>query len=334
MKTFSVAEAAALAIAALRQAGASAEMAAATAEALVAAEIDGQAGHGLSRVPSYAGQLRSGKADGRAVPAWSQLLPATARVDVGFGLAYPALDLVVERLPALASRFGIAAAGLYKSHHIGQAGRTAERLAEQGVAALVLSNTPPAMALPGGVKPMLGTDPLAFAAPMPGREPLVIDLALSTVARSKIVAAAKTGQPIPPGWATDADGQPTTDAAAALAGALTPVGGAKGAVLAVMVEILCASLAGGNFGWQASSFFEDEGAPPSIGQMIVAFAPAGFTGDGFSAGMRELAAAFAGEESLRLPGDRRLERRLAARNKGIEIGDDLAATLSRLATKV
>ncbi len=281
MHSLSIADATALATAALEQAGASAVMAASTAAALIAAEIDGQAGHGLSRVPSYAGQLRTGKADGKAVPAWSQLLPATARIDVRFGLAYPALDLVVDRLPALAAQFGIAAAGLYNSHHIGQAGRTAERLAEHGVAALVLSNTPPAMALPGGVKPMLGTDPLAFAAPMPGRAPLVIDLALSSVPRSKIVAAAKTGQPIPLGWATDAGGAPTTDASAALAGALTPVGGAKGAVLAVMVEILCASLAGGRFGWQASSFFEDEGAPPAIGQMIVAFAPAGFTGDGF-----------------------------------------------------
>lgn len=330
MTILSIGEAIRLTAATFETAGASPKMAASTAEALIAAEIDGQAGHGLSRLPSYAAQLRTGKVDGQAEPVATRERPATLRIDVGNGLAYPALDLVVETLPGLAREFGIAAAGLYHSHHIGQAGRTAERLAEKGVLALVLSNTPPAMALPGGTKPMLGTDPVAFAAPMPGRDPLVIDLSLSQVPRAKIMAAAKKGEPIPPGWATDSAGNPTTDAGAALTGALTPIGGTKGAVLAVMVEILCASLAGGRFGWQTTSFFEAEGPPPAIGQMIVAFAPAGFTGDGFAAGMRELAAAFAAEEGLRLPGDRRLERRLKARSRGIEIEESLAALLTGL----
>jgi len=331
MTILSVEEATSLAAAAFETAGATPVMAASTATALIAAEIDGQAGHGLSRVPSYAAQLRSGKVDGQAEPVLTSLRPATVRIDVRHGLAYPALDLAVETLPGLATEFGIAAAGLYNSHHIGQAGRTAERLAEQGVIALVMSNTPPAMALPGGVRAMLGTDPVAFAAPMSGRAPLVIDMALSQVPRARIVAAAKAGEPIPAGWAADAQGAPTTDAGAALAGALTPIGGAKGAVLAVMVEILCASLAGGRFGWQTTSFFEAEGAPPATGQMIVAFSAAGFTGDGFAAGMRELAAAFAAEEGLRLPGDSRLERRLKAQSQGIEIDDALAATLTGLA---
>ena len=327
MTILSLDDATLLARAAFEAAGASPAMAASTAAALVAAEIDGQAGHGLSRVPSYAAQLRSGKANGTAEPALTRPKPATLHIDVGHGFAYPALDLVVETLPALAGEFGIAAAGLFKSHHIGQAGRVAERLAAAGVIALVLSNTPPAMALPGGVKPMLGTNPLAFAAPMTGREPLVIDLSLSQVPRARIVAAAKTGQALPAGWASDAQGHPTTDSQAALTGTLAPIGGAKGAVLAVMVEILCAALAGGRFAWQATSFFEAEGAPAAIGQMIVAFAPSGFTGDGFAAGMRELATAFAGEEGLRLPGDSRLERRLRARSRGIEIDDALAATI-------
>jgi (2R)-3-sulfolactate dehydrogenase (NADP+) len=320
-----------LAAAAFEAADASPAMAASTALALVAAEIDGQAGHGLSRVPSYAAQLRSGKADGKAVPAVTRPRPATLRIDVGNGFAYPALDSVVESLPALANEFGVAAAGLFRSHHIGQAGRVAERLAEAGTIALVLSNTPPAMALPGGTKPMLGTNPLAFAAPMTGREPLVIDLSLSQVPRARIVAAAKNGQMLQAGWANDAEGHPTTDARAALAGTLAPIGGAKGAVLAVMVEILCAALAGGRFGWQATSFFEAEGDPAAIGQMIVAFAPPAFTGDGFAAGMRELAAAVVAEEGLRLPGDSRLERRRRARTNGVEIDDALAVLLEEAA---
>ena len=105
----------------------------------------------------------------------------------------------------------------------------------------------------GGGAPRLGTNPLAFAAPVAGRPALVVDLATSAVARGRIVAAQKAGRPIPEGWAVDAGGAPTTDAAAALEGALLPLGGAKGSALALMVEVLAAALTGSAFGWEASS---------------------------------------------------------------------------------
>src|ERR1700759_3259084 len=146
---------------------------------------------------------------------------------------------------------------------------------------------------------------MEVASPRPGRPPLVIDLSLTLVARAKIVAAQKAGKSIPAAWATDADGAPTTDPNAALAGALLPAGGAKGAALALMVEVLCGALAGGQFGWEASSFLDNRGAPPSIGQVLIAFDPAAFSGPDFLQRMAGVLTATAGEPGVRLPGDRR-----------------------------
>ncbi len=324
-------DARALAARALEVNGASAANAASTAAALVAAEADGQAGHGLSRVASYSAQLRAGKIDGKVEPALIQTRAAAVRINARGGLAYPALDLSIDELAPLAREAGVAAAGVFASHHIGQAGRTVERLADQGLVALVVSNTPQAMAFHGGSRPMMGTNPLAFAAPLTGRAPLVIDLALTLVARSKIVAAQKAGQSIPADWAFDKDGHPTTDPAAALAGALAPAGGAKGAALALMVEILCGALAGGAYGWEASSFLDDKGASPSVGQVILALDPLAFAGPGFMGRMDALVSTMQAEDGVRLPGDRRLANRAQAAAEGLKLSPALLSELLTLA---
>jgi (2R)-3-sulfolactate dehydrogenase (NADP+) len=320
-----------LAALALQKCGASKANAAATAAALIAAEIDGQLGHGIARVPSYAAQLKAGKIAGHALPEVKRTRPGAFRVDAQGGFAYPALDLAISCLLPAAKETGIAAATVFHSHHIGQAGRTVERLADQGLIALVASNTPQAMPFYGGIRPKLGTNPLAFAAPIHGRAPLVIDLALSLVARSKIVAAHKSGDEIPMHWATDAQGRPTTDPEAALTGALLPAGGAKGAALALMVEILCAALAGAHFGWEASSFLDDRGPPPGVGQVLIALDPASFSGPAYFDRMAELLSAMACEPGVRLPGDRRLANRDAARAAGLELAPGLHAQLVKLA---
>ena len=300
-----------------------------TARALASAEADGQLGHGLVRVPSYAEQARVGKIDGFAKPKISGV-GAARRIDAGTGFAYPAIELALETLAPLARQLGVASAGIHASHHCGQAGRHVERLAEQGLVAFAYANTPSAMAFHGGKRPRLGTDPLAFAAPITGRPPLVIDMALSVVARSKIVAAKAKGEPIPQGWAVDDEGQPTIDAGKALAGTLLPIGGAKGSALALIVEILCGALAGANFGWEASGFMDAKGGPPRLGQFLIALDPAHFAGASFAARMSELAAAIA-EDGARLPGDRRLAARAKAARDGLNIADDLHAQILALA---
>jgi (2R)-3-sulfolactate dehydrogenase (NADP+) len=309
-----------LAAAALCASRTSAAAAAATASALVNAEADGQTGHGLSRIPSYALQARAGKVAGHAVPSLQQVAPAALRIDAGNGFAYPAIDLAVRDLPGLARSQGIAVAALHRSHHFGVAGAHAERLAQQGVVALVLSNTPKAMALWGGRRAMLGTNPLAFAAPLgANRAPLVIDLALSVAARGKIVAAQKAGASIPPDWAVDAAGAPTTDPNAALGGALAPIGGAKGAALALMVEVLAAAVTGSSFGWEASSMFDDRDGPPNLGHLMIALDAQCLSAGAFEARIADLASAVAEEAGARLPGERRLAARARAAGQGLAL---------------
>lgn len=330
-ETIAIAELEALVAAALERAGTAASNAASVAKALVAAEIDGQKGHGLSRVAGYAAQVRSGKVDGKATPAARQTRTGTIAIDAAHGFAYPALDLATEVLPSLARDGGIAAAGVFRSHHAGALGLVAERIAETGLVALLFANTPAAMAPWGGRRGLLGTNPIAFAAPRADGRPVVIDLALSEVARGRILAASQTGAPIPEGWAVDREGRPTTDAKAALAGTLMPAGGAKGAALALMVELLAAAVTGAHFAGEASSFLDSEGGPPSTGQLIIAVdASALGAGNGLAVRVATLAGLIETEPGARLPGARRLELRKKARTGGVEVDDGTLAALRRL----
>ena len=307
------------------EAGASSANAASVAWALVMAEADGLKGHGLSRVPTYLAMLKAGKIDGKAVPIESRPKPGVLAIDACHGFAYPAIDLAVIELPDLARAQGVIACPIRRSSHCGAAGLHVERLAEQGLVAMLFANTPGAIAPWGGSKPVFGTNPIAFAAPLAGREPVVIDMALSKVARGPIVAARQKGEAIPEGWALDVHGKPTTDAAAALAGTMVPLGDAKGATLAMMVEILAAALVGAHFGFQASSFLDDKGGPPDTGQLILAIDPHAMGGNWFDERMRALAHAIEAQDGTRLPGVRRLALRAKARAKGIEMPAELLA---------
>jgi (2R)-3-sulfolactate dehydrogenase (NADP+) len=325
-----LAEAEALARRAFERAGVSPGAAAATARALVAAERDGQKGHGLSRIPAYVDQARCGKVKGHAVAHVEQPRNSVVLVDAGYGYFYPAFEAAFASIVDAARTNGVAAAAFRRSHHCGQAGLHVERFAEQGLIAFIYANTPKAMAFWGGARAMIGTNPMAFATPMADGAPLVIDLALSVVARSRIVAAKSTGDAIPADWAFDSAGRPTTDAAEALEGSLAPLGGAKGAALALMVEILAAAVSGAQFGWEASSFLDAEGGPPDVGQLIVALDPAAF-GPAFFARMSVLAGAMSEEPGVRQPGATRLKNRAKAEAEGLAVAPALLAKIRTLA---
>lgn len=326
----SVAGAHALAAAALTASRTSAENAASVADALIGAELSGQGGHGLRRVPAYAAQARAGKVDGFATPVATRVRPGAVSVDAGFGFAYPALDLAVRELARIAPEQGIAAAGIRRSHHAGVAGLTVEALSERGLVALMFSNAPAAMAPWGGRRALFGTDPIAFACPVAGDDPVVVDVSLSKVARGKIMAANQKGEAIPEGWALDPDGNPTTDAKAALAGTMIPLGDAKGTALALMVEMLCAGLTGGNFGYEQSSYFDAEGAPPGTGQLLIAIDPGAFGGNAL-ARFAEMASMVAGTEGARLPGARRRAIRDRLRRDGIPADPALVEDIEKIA---
>ncbi|MEA2884179.1 MAG: (2R)-3-sulfolactate dehydrogenase, partial [Bradyrhizobium sp.] len=235
------------------------------------------------------------------------------------------LDLAVAELPALAAAQGIAAASIRRSSHCGETGLPCEALASQGLVALLFANTPGAMAPWGGRRPVFGTNPIAFAAPLEGREPVVVDLALSKVARGPIVAARQRGESIPQGWALDADGNPTTEPDKALAGSMIPLGEAKGAALAFMVEVLAACLTGANLAFEASSFLDGEGSPPATGQLLLAIDPSAFGHGQFGARIAALAQAIEQQPGARLPGARRFANRARAAREGIAIPPKIEA---------
>ncbi|TWB10560.1 (2R)-3-sulfolactate dehydrogenase (NADP+) [Rhizobium sp. ERR 1071] len=326
----SLAEAETLVMEALQRNKVSAENARSVAVALVAAEAAGQGGHGLRRVPAYAGQAKVGKTDGFARPQLSRPFPAVLRIDAGNGYAYPALDLAVAELPAVAREQGIALAAISRSHHAGVMGLTVERFADQGLVALMVANAPASMAPWGGKTPVFGTNPIAFAAPLPGEEPVVIDLALSKVARGKVMAARQQGAPIPADWAFDREGRPTTDAEEALAGTMIPAGDAKGAALALMVEILAAGLTGANYAFEASSLFDDKGAPPALGQTIIAINPAATSAADTAQRLALLAGEITRDPNVRLPGRRGQSSRRLALTEGITVEDEVIAVIERL----
>ncbi len=288
------------------------------ARALVAAELAGQTGHGLRRVGSYAAQAACGKIDGQAQASLKQLRPGAALVDAAHGFAYPAVELAQEWLVEATPKQGIALAGITRSHHCGVAGVIVEALAEKGLVALLFANTPAAMAPWGAKQPIFGTDPIAFSCPLPKGDPITIDIALSKVARGKIMAAHQKGEDIPPDWALDADGNPTTDSAAALAGSMAPLGDAKGTVLALMVELLCAGLTGANFSYEQTSFLNAEGKPPGSGQALIAIDPGAF-GDHAPTRFADMAHMLTSLDGARMPGARRHALKRAIERDGIAI---------------
>jgi (2R)-3-sulfolactate dehydrogenase (NADP+) len=199
---------------------------------------------------------------------------------------------------------------------------------------LMLTNSPAAMPAWGGKTPLFGTNPIAAAFPRAGKPPLIIDLSLSQAARGKIMVAAKEGRPIPSGWALDHDGRPTTDPAAALEGSMLPAGGVKGAMLALVVELLCCALTGAAFGFEADSFFVDAGNRPRIGQAFLAIDPGALAGaERYGERIETLIAAMLDDENVRLPGDRRHRLADAAAREGIEIANALATELGNLASQ-
>ncbi len=306
-----------LVVNALKRHNTSEENAAAVARALVTAEADGLAGHGLSRLPSYCAQAASGKVDGHAVPVATRVADAAIRIDARHGFAFRALVLAVEELCRLTPKTGIAVAAVTHSHHCGAAGYHVEALAREGLVGLLFANTPRAIAPWGGKTGVFGTNPIAFAAPRKEKDPLVIDLSLSKVARGKIMVAKQRQESIPEGWALDSEGRPTTDPEAALSGTMLPMGNAKGAALVLMVEILAAALTGAHFGFEASSFFTAKEEPPNVGQLLLALAPYPLSNDQFYSRLEDLLETIRIQSNTRLPGDRRLKLRQKAYKDGV-----------------
>ncbi len=318
---------------ALERAGARRGMAEAAARHLVRAEEHGLPTHGMSRVPFYCGFLRNARADGAARPVMAAEKAAACLIDNRDGLPYEAARWAIDEVIQRARRNGIGFAGITNSGHVGVLGIHLLPVAEAGMVGVAFTNSPAAIPAWGGKKALFGTDPVAFVFPRKGREPLVIDLALTTVVRGKIMLAMQKGEKIPEGWALDRDGKPTTDPKEAIEhGSLFPIGGAKGAMLALAFELVCAALTGAAIGPEADSFFAEQGNKPRIGQAFLAIDPGALAGHArYFERVEAVVSAMLADEGVRLPGARRFASERKARAEGIEVADDLIARIEQLA---
>jgi (2R)-3-sulfolactate dehydrogenase (NADP+) len=323
-----------LARTALERAGAHGAMAEATARHLVAAEEQGLPTHGISRVPFYCGMLRNGRNDGAARPRMLSERGGACLIDNADGLPYVSVQWAIDEVIQRARRNGIAFAGVTNSAHAGVLGIHVERIAEAGLVGFAFTKSPAAIPPWGGRKPLFGTNPVAAAFPRREGDPVVIDLALTTVVRGRIMMAMRKGERIPEGWALDRNGKPTTDPAEAINhGSLFPIGGAKGAMLALMFELICAALTGSAIGPEADSFFSEQGNRPRIGQAFLAIDPGALAGmDRYFERVQTVVDTMLADPEVRLPGARRFAAEKSASAQGIEVPDELLAQIEKLCT--
>lgn len=311
----------------LIQYGASSEQAHAVANTITFAERDGCKSHGLFRLPGYIGSLKSGKITGDAIPVLSELAPAVVKVDAANGFSSLPLDIGTAALADKAREQGIAALAITNSHHFAALWPETERLADQGLVAFAFVTAKSYVAPSGGIKPLYGTNPMAFAWPREGKPPMVFDQASSASARGEIMIHERDGQPIPDGWAMDSEGNPTNDPTEALAGAQLPFGGYKGGSIALMVELLAGALIGDVFSFEATANDIRDGGPPKRGEFMIAIDPTRCVSGG--GGLSQLAhaetlfAEILDQEGTRLPSDRRYLARQTIPSVGITVPQSL-----------
>ena len=310
-----------LIFAALTGAGTSAANAGYFADAILDTELSGLEGHGFYWLQYYCAHVQGGKVDGKARPRVARLSPVAFRVDANRGFAHPAIEKGFARLVPAARRYGIAGMAVHNSYNAATLGFHTGHLARQGLLAFGFTNASPTIAPPGGAKPVIGTNPLSFAVPgRNGKIAFLVDQSSSAVAWTAVKRAAEEGRDIPPGWALDPQGRPTTDPLQGLAGSMAPAGGHKGFGQGLIVEVMCAALAGALRGPQMGSFMENDGRPIGCGQFFIAIEPGLFSGGDFDLQVAALKKSITTQEGARLPNARREAnaRRLAKQGLPIE----------------
>lgn len=301
-------------------------------EAILDTELSGLEGHGFFWLQFYCAHAKSGKIDGKAKPKVETLSPVAFRVDARNGFAHPAIEKGFTKLIPAARRNGIAAMAVHNSYNAATLGFHTGFLAKQGLLAFGFTNSPPTIAPYGGRKPVIGTNPMSFAVPgKKGKIAFLIDQSSSAVAWTAVKRAADAGEPIPLGWALDAEGRPTTDAAKGLAGSMAPSGGYKGFGQGLIVEIMCAALTGAHRGLQMGSFTADDGKPVGSGQFFIAIDPEGFSGGAFAKQVTALVKSILSQEGARLPNARREANQKRLRKEGLKLERDLYEKLMAFA---
>jgi ureidoglycolate dehydrogenase (NAD+) len=334
------AELSGLATRALEGLGLRAADAAQVARILVMGDLFGHGTHGVLRLESYGQRIDAGAIRADAEVLVETAAPAIAKVD-GNGAIGPLAGMrALEAAMRRAKELGVGLALVRNGNHFGAVGPYCYLAAQQGFATLIGSNASITIAPTGGREERLGNNPLGIGVPRPGGDPVILDMAMSVVARGKIRAAARRGEAIPATWATDREGRPTTDAAAALDGFLLPFGGYKGYGLALMVDLLAGVLSGGAYLTHVKSWLDQPAEPGNLGHFFLAIDTERL---GSSEWLAKRVAEFATivhdtpradpEKPVRLPGEIEMENLRRHRSAGLEIDPVLRATLEGFAAR-
>jgi LDH2 family malate/lactate/ureidoglycolate dehydrogenase len=310
------------------------------AACVLSAELCGIASHGLVRLPVYGSRIRAGVVKARPNIKITTTAAATALVDGDNGLGPVVCSRAMEKAIELAATGGIGLVGVCHSNHFGPAAFYAKKAVEQGLIGFACSNAPPNMAPYGGKLRFLGTNPFAIGVPAGQEKPLMFDTSTSVVARGKIIVAAHAGKDIPEGWAVDTEGRPTTNAKAALAGAVLPFGGPKGSAISFIIDILCGVMTGASFAYHLNTL-EDLSSIQNVGHMVAAvrtdlFLPASEFGARMDEilGMLRACPPAPGVERVLLPGE--IEAQEEARNLklGVPMVPEVVQQLVKLGAEV
>lgn len=306
--------------AALRRAGCDDENAEAVAAVMAAADRDGCASHGLFRLSGYLASLRSGKVDGKARPTLSQLAPSVLQVDGHGGFAPLAMKAARGDIGTMARAQGLAAAAIVDVYHFSALWVDIEPLVEAGLCAMCFTGSLPRIAPAGSSNAFFGSNPMAFGWPRENGGTLIFDQASATMAGGEIMIAAREGRSLPTGVGLDAAGNPTTNPAEILQGALLPFGGYKGSAIAMMIELLAAGLIGQPFSFEAGEADNRDGGPANGGVLLLAFDPVRFgDANGWMRHSERFLRQLSEVGQVRLPGDRRSKNRMRNAAKGMPV---------------
>ena len=322
MKKLSQNQAIKLAFSTLQKNGASEENALPLALGIIDAENQGIKSHGFHYLPIYCSHLKCGKVKGHANPVLNTISNVSFKVDADSGFAHRAISLGMEKLVPSAKENGISSLAITNSYNCGVLGYHTKNIAKENLLGIGFTNAPASIAPVGGIKPVVGTNPISIAIYNKGNIEIIIDQSASVVAKSEISVRAKSGEKIPEGWAFGPDGKSTTDASIALKGTMAPAGGYKGFGMGLFVEIMSACLTGSNLGVEASSFANDQGGPPGTGQFFIAINPEKFS-DNFEKKIEKVVQSIKNQENARVPGSKRIKNYQMNINSEINIKEEL-----------
>lgn len=325
----------------LRSAGLPARVATLVADSLVDAEARGISSHGVTRVRIYAERLLAGMVDADATPTTVAQSPGRVQIDAGNAIGHVGAEAGLEAAVAGAMTDFVSVAGVYNSNHCGTLAYFARKASERGLIAIALSTAPPTMVYFGGRTRAVGTNPICISVPRPDGPPIVVDMATSATARGKIILSNRLGEDIPEGWAVDADGRPTTDAAAALLGSVMPFAGPKGSGLAMMVDLLAGALVAGVTGPDIGDMYEDYTRTQRVSHLFIVLNPDGWVGreaflehvGAFVKRVADLPPAD-GVDHVLLPGEPEQARLETAQRDGVQLAAAVVADLAAIAAEV